>query len=464
MPREQPARAPWRHRRLIPHLAGVANQRAVGVDGLTILEQEVLAARVRPGGTHQKRRVGGRRRAERIRPRRRERRKRHPTELAQRPGIHARRARGRGEVPGAHQTPAADACSAVARVVQIGQAEAMAGLVGHGADRHDVGAGAGVRAAEPALEDVVLHLEELARVVGPRVLGHVPGKERPPMGPQMVLRTAARPALPTERGLHEEDQTDHTAGRVVAERGEIHLRVHECERFAQPGLHWADRRAPDPVTVRRAERILLLARGAGPAIVARLRLAEPHPAGRRALHVEQPVGQLAVEAVIGVGTAERRRGAEQHGIVGSGRKRWSGRARIGEQHGRHSQRARHRSGARDRHPRGEGCVQSRELPLCEQAGSGGAHRAGLPAPDTVRTEIAPRRLAAGPARFLRACRQRRAPREPEGQQHRATWRHAACSGTVREAGGTGTPYPTPRRSRRPCAPSHRAVPAAAPAP
>ena len=279
----------------------------------------------------------------------------------------------------------------------------MPGLVGHGADRHDVGAGARVRAAEPALEDVVLHLEELAGVAGPGVLCHVTGEERPPMSPQMVLRAAARPALPAERGLHEQHQADHAAARVVAELAEIHLRIDECQRLAQPGLQCAERRAaPDPVTVRRAERILLLAGGAGPTVVARLRLAEPHPAVRRALHVEQPVGQLAVKAVVGVGTAERRRGAEQHGIVGSGRKRWSGRARIGEQHGRHSQRARHRSGARDRHPRGEGCVQRRELPLCEQAGSRGAHRAGLPAPDTVGSEIAPRHFA-GPARLLRAC-------------------------------------------------------------
>src|SRR5438309_7874827 len=155
----------------------------------------------------------------------------------------------------------------------------MAGLVGYGADRHDVGAGARIRAAEPALEDVVLHLEKLTRMPRQRIAGLISGKQGATVSPHMVLRAASRAAFPAERGLHEKHQADHPAARVVAEPREIHLRVDECERFAQPRLQSGVRRpAPDAVAVRRAERILLLARGAGTAVVARLRFAERGPA------------------------------------------------------------------------------------------------------------------------------------------------------------------------------------------
>ena len=300
----------------------------------------------------------------------------------------------------------------------------MTGLVGHGADRHDVGAGTRVRAAEPALQDVVPHLQELAGVARQRILRLISRRQRTAVRPQMVLRSAFRSALTADRGLHEKHQTDHTAGRVVAELCEVHLRIHECERFAQRRLQSGVRRpAPDAITVRRAERIRLLAGGAGPAGVARLRLAERHPAVRHALHVEQPVGHLAVEAVVAVRPPERRRGAEQHGIVSGRGKRGRRRARVAEQHGRHSERAGNRRGARGRHPRGERRVQGPELPLREQAGSHGAHRAGLLAPDPVGTEIAAGRLAARRARLLRACRPWRAPHEQEPQRQQTMLRH-----------------------------------------
>src|SRR5207244_869905 len=81
----------------------------------------------------------------------------------------------------------------------------------------EVGAGTRVRAAEAALQDVVPHLQEWGGVARQRILRLISRRQRTAVRPQMVLRSAFRSALTADRGLHEKHQTDHTAGRVVAE-------------------------------------------------------------------------------------------------------------------------------------------------------------------------------------------------------------------------------------------------------
>ena len=429
MPDEQPATTLGGRGVLIPYLAGIANQRRVGVDRLPVVEHEVFAARVRPGGTHHERRVGARRRTEAVAARGGERRQRHPAELAQRPRIHARRARGRREVPRPHQTPAAHPFGAATGVVQIRQPEGVPGLVRHGADRHDLRRIARGRAAQAALQHVVLNLEKLAGVAGPRVLRHVTGEQRRTVGPQVVLRAALRPALPPDRRMDEHHKTDDAGRGVETELGEIDLRVGVRERLSESALQRRERSvAPHAVAVRRAERIDLPALGARVPGVAHLRLAQRHPAPGRALDVEQPVGHLAVEAVIGVGAAERRRGAEEHGVVVGRRKRRSRRACVGEEHRRHAECARDRGSTGRGCPRGERCVEFAEPTLREQAGPCGPHRGRLLAPHAIGPEVEARHFAAWSGPLLRHGDRRRAEQDGEHYSKQAMMHHARVEG------------------------------------
>src|SRR5438046_4902594 len=80
---------------LVPNLAVVLNHRRIGLNRLTILEQEVFTPRVRSRDRKVERRVRSRCRAEAVGASAAERHDRHPAQLAERPRVHARWAEGR---------------------------------------------------------------------------------------------------------------------------------------------------------------------------------------------------------------------------------------------------------------------------------------------------------------------------------------------------------------------------------
>ncbi len=266
-----------------------------------------------------------------------------------------------------------------------------------------------------------------------------------------------RPALPAQRWVHEQHQA-HDPGRgIVGELTEIELRVDVRQRFAERALQRPERGvAPHAVAVRRAVWIVLLALRAGAAVIGPFRPTERRPAVARTLNVQQPVGQVAVEAVVRVGSAERRGGAEQDGVVVGRRERRGSRARVPEQHHRDVERARHRRRARRRRPGGQRSVQFAEPALPQQQGPGGAHRPRLLAPNAVAPKVEAGHLPAGEPGLLRACPLRHAQHRRQPDEPQPWVCHVARSGRQGEQLRT-------RGSGILCAPSHsssRVVPRA----
>src|SRR3989442_4937473 len=155
MPDEQSATAGRRTPEVEPHLAVIMKHSTVRLYAVPILEQEVLAAGIRASHGQVERGVGRGCRPERVRVVRRYREDGHPTELVQRPRIHARRAQGRGIIAASHQRVLPDRLGLVARVVEVREAEAVARLVRYGSHRHELAGVAPAGAPQPALEGVL---------------------------------------------------------------------------------------------------------------------------------------------------------------------------------------------------------------------------------------------------------------------------------------------------------------------
>ena len=227
---EQPASTGRRERGMEPHLAVIVNHRAVGLHRLAVLEQEILTARVRAHHGDVERRVGGRRCAEAVGVVGRERDDGHPSQLAERPRIHARGAQGGGVVAAPHQAELPYPFALVARVVQVGEPESVPRLVRDGPDRHDLGGIAAVLAPDAALERVIRDddppAERVARVrrVGPR-------RQDIPVRPEVIVGNAA--TLPPLRRVNEHHEVDDavTIGVVLPPVDQV---VDLAQRFHQP--------------------------------------------------------------------------------------------------------------------------------------------------------------------------------------------------------------------------------------
>ena len=114
----------------------------------------------------------------------------------------------------------------------------MAGLVRHGADRHDLAGVAAALAADAALEDVVRDLDmDAAAVHGVRRVRHHSAKEVLEVGavrPQMIVARGTARAV--ERRGDERHQV-HIAVAVAVVLRPVHLGVDLLECQPEPVLH-----------------------------------------------------------------------------------------------------------------------------------------------------------------------------------------------------------------------------------
>ena len=229
---QQPTAAGRRRARVEPHLAVVVNHRAVRLYLLAIFQQEVLPARVRAPNRQVERRVRRRCRAQAERAVGPERHHGHPPQLAQRPGIHTRRAEGGRVVAAAHEAPLRHAFARVVGVVQVRQPEPVTRFVRHRSHWHDLRAVASVQAAHPALEDVVRDPDALA--LGVNRMGRVradPAKsvdELVAVRPEVVVRRATAGAV--DGRMDEGHEIDETVAVEVVLRP-IDLVVELAQRF-----------------------------------------------------------------------------------------------------------------------------------------------------------------------------------------------------------------------------------------
>ena len=137
--------------------------------------------------------------------------------------------------PGAHETPLADPLGSAVGVVEIGQAEGVAELVGEHADLDE----AGLVAGEERLDGVVAHPDEPAP--RGRVVGHV-GRAPPALVDPPVRPDVGSSALAPELRMDEGDEV-HVAvvvagvgdpvGTVVVVDGEVGGGIGEIEEFLE---------------------------------------------------------------------------------------------------------------------------------------------------------------------------------------------------------------------------------------
>jgi len=237
----------------------------------------------------------------------------HPPQLAQRPGIHTRRAEGRGIIAAAHERILPDPFGLVARVVEVREAEAMPGLVRHGPHRHHLAGVAPVGAPQPALECVIRHHNAPTKSVA-GMGGVRSSRQDEPVRPEVVVGRAAASAV--HRRLNEHDEVDDAVPVEVVLRP-VDLAVDLAQRLPQPALHASDRLiAEQPVTVRIAVRIpRARARHAGVGDLVRVERGVPVALP---LHTEQAVRHLLVVAAVRVRTprgSARGGRREQHVVV-----------------------------------------------------------------------------------------------------------------------------------------------------